>query len=72
MTDLRVGAVFRGFCHGAFGRDSYDDKRVEAIGHDWVVVREISSGVVYLWAGSPEELVQMTECPCGCQSEVQP
>ena len=37
---LRVGDVLYGFCGGWFGRDSYGDKRVEAIGADWVVVRD--------------------------------
>lgn len=43
MNDLniRVGRLLYGFCRGYFGRDSmvYDPKRVEAIGHDWIVVR---------------------------------
>ena len=37
---VSVGTVLYGFCNGFFGRDSYDDKRIEAIGADWVVVRE--------------------------------
>ncbi len=36
---LRVGDMLYGFCAGHFGRDGYDDKRVEAIGSDWVVTR---------------------------------
>ncbi len=28
-----------GFCNGFFGRDSYGDKLIEAIGIDWIVVR---------------------------------
>ena len=43
---LRVGDRLYGFCGGYFGGDSYDDKRVEAIGSDWVVAREIDSGRV--------------------------
>ncbi len=34
-----VGEVIHGLAGGAFGRDSYDCRRVEAIGHDWVVTR---------------------------------
>lgn len=41
---LRVGDTLYGFCGGAFGRDSYGDKRVEAIGADWVVVRGEDDG----------------------------
>lgn len=34
--------MLRGFCGGAFGRDSYTDKRIEAMGSDWIVVREVN------------------------------
>lgn len=37
---IRVGTMLYGFCNGFFGRDSYSNKRVEAVGADWVVVRE--------------------------------
>ena len=37
---LRVGQILKGYCGGHFGGESYADKRIEAIGHDWVVVRE--------------------------------
>lgn len=36
---LKVGDVLYGYCNGHFGRDSYYDKTIEAIGPDWVVVR---------------------------------
>jgi len=39
---LLVGTVLKGYCGGWFGRDSYEDKRVEAVGVDWVVVRDDS------------------------------
>jgi hypothetical protein len=35
-----VGTKLYGFCNGYFGRDSYDEKIIEAIGNDWVVVRD--------------------------------
>ncbi len=53
---LRVGTLLYGFCGGCFGRDSYDNKRVEAIGVDWVIAREIDSGQVVTYEGSPEDL----------------
>lgn len=61
MTEipLRVGDILYGFCGGSFGRDSYEDKRVEAIGADWVVVREDGyppSPLMY--AGNPEDLTE--------------
>jgi len=37
---VRVGTVLYGYCNGYFGRGSYGDRRIEAIGSDWVVVRE--------------------------------
>ena len=40
MSGLRVGAVLYGFCGGHFGRDSYEDKRIEAVGEDWIVCRD--------------------------------
>jgi hypothetical protein len=43
MDDL-VGKTLRGFCGGMFGRESYGDKVIEAVGEDWVVVRELDTG----------------------------
>ncbi len=39
-TKLYIGTALRGFCCGAFGRDAYEKKRVEALGVDWVVARD--------------------------------
>ena len=58
---LRVGDLLYGFCGGSFGRDSYSNKRVEAIGSDWVVAREVDSGDVLWYYGSPEDLVRYKE-----------
>jgi hypothetical protein len=58
-TPLRVGDILHGFCGGMFGRDSYEDKRVEAIGADWVVTRradEFSTPALEFCAGDPERL----------------
>jgi hypothetical protein len=38
---MYVGTILYGFCDGYFGRDSYSNKRIEAIGADWIVVREL-------------------------------
>ena len=46
MSNIRVGTRLYGYCGGFFGRDDYNDKRVEAIGADWVVVRYDSTGEV--------------------------
>jgi hypothetical protein len=48
--DWDVGEIIHGFAGGAFGRDSYSCRRVEAVGHDWVVTRN-TSGVVECVAG---------------------
>lgn len=42
QQQLQIGQVLYGYCNGYFGRDSYNNKRVEAIGYDWIVVRELS------------------------------
>lgn len=60
---LRVGTVLYGFCGGWFGRDSYGDKRVEAVGADWVVAREDNGDVVF-YAGDPERLLEYNDPDC--------
>lgn len=35
-----IGATLYGYCNG-FGDGTYGDKRVEAQGYDWLVVREL-------------------------------
>ena len=52
---IRIGTVLYGYCGGLFGRDSYGRKRVEAIGHDWVVVRD-ERDTVDFFTGNPEDL----------------
>ena len=47
LPRLRVGDVLYGFCHGTFGRDSYGEKTVIAIGPDWVLVSEMTK--VGMW-----------------------
>lgn len=42
---LRVGDALHGFCGGTFGRDHYDCCHVEALGEDWVVVRDENGSV---------------------------
>lgn len=39
MGALTVGAAVHGYAGGAFGRDSYACRVVEAIGPDWIVTR---------------------------------
>jgi hypothetical protein len=39
MMTLRIGQMLYGYCGGEFSNRDFDDKRVEAIGVDWVIVR---------------------------------
>lgn len=41
---ILVGSIIQGFAGGYFGRDSYEDRRVEAVGVDWVVARGVDDG----------------------------
>lgn len=61
-TPLRVGDRLEesegyAFCGGYFGRDSYEAKRVEAVGADWVVARD-DSGMVWFAVVNPERLIE--------------
>lgn len=57
----RVGMKLYGYCGGAFS-DSYQDKRIEAIGEDWIVAREISSErVLFESFSNHEELEALVE-----------
>ena len=58
---LQIGDQLYGYCGGKFGRDTYREKRVEAIGVDWVVVRE--SWGVNMFEGDPDSLVKYTAKP---------
>ena len=59
---IRVGTLLFGYCGGAFGRDSYDIKRVEAIGADWIVAHgQSGSGDPVFYQGRPEDLEEHTE-----------
>jgi hypothetical protein len=42
---IKVGDPIKGFCGGYFGRDSYDNRVVEAVGPDWVVTRNVHGKV---------------------------
>jgi hypothetical protein len=48
---LLVGTVLHGFCGGYFGRDHYNCCRVEAVGIDWVVIRDLEGQGLAFGAG---------------------
>lgn len=52
------GEVLRGYCNGYFGRDSYEDKQVEAVGYDWVVARGVDSRIPLLATFSSDDEMQ--------------
>ena len=57
---LQIGQVLRGYCRGYFG-DSYEDKRIEAIGFDWVVARDVHGAPQFaVGDGILEELEEFT------------
>ena len=58
---IRIGDLLYGYCGGCFGRDSHENKRIEAIGADWVVAREIESGEPYFYNGLPEGIEEYKE-----------
>jgi len=58
---LRIGMVLHGFCNGYFGRDSYNDKRIEAFGVDWIVAREDGGNVVFAIFNSVDSVDSVKE-----------
>jgi hypothetical protein len=52
---LEVGQTLDGYCGGAFSRESYGLKVIEAVGLDWIVVRD-DTGQVEFSAGDPDRL----------------
>ena len=61
MTEpmLAVGLVFKGYCQGYFGRDGYGDKRVEAFGADWIVVRHDDGAVNFASFKDQAEMLRL-------------
>lgn len=70
LPRLRVGDVLHGFCYGYFGRDSYGEKTVIAIGPDWVLVSEMAFvgasppyrqvRQLHAYSGDPDDLLEFT------------
>lgn len=55
---ILVGQLLEGFCRGCFGRNSYEDKRVEAVGVDWIVARDSNSEVVFAYDKDIHEILE--------------
>lgn len=64
---LRVGAKLDRYCEGVFGA-VYNLDRVEAIGSDWVVARNVH-GSPYFYEGSPEALLSYVLDPSATEED---
>ena len=56
-----IGQKLYGYCGGEFGRDYYDDKRIESFGADWIVVREEDGKPNFAWFYSTEQMLQFVK-----------
>ncbi len=54
--EIIVGTPLYGYCGGQFGRDSYDNKRIEGVGYDWLVVRCEDGTVELASFDGPEQM----------------
>ena len=63
---ILIGTLLYGYCGGHFGRDSYETKRVEALGADWIVCRD-QYGQIHFASGENvlERLEEYTRKPVG-------
>jgi len=61
---LKIGQLVYGFCGGIFGREfnSYGNKRVEAIGFDWIVLRD-EDGNIHFAEGDDVQLLENYTTP---------
>ena len=60
--DLKIGQMIYGYCGGIFGREfnAYKDKRVEAIGVDWVVLRDEGGNIHFAEGDEVQQLEKYT------------
>lgn len=54
-----VGTMLYGYCNGFFGKYSFDDKRIEAIGADWLVARDIDGVPLFAHFGDKDEMLNL-------------
>ena len=59
---LKIGQMIYGYCGGIFGREfnAYKDKRVEAIGVDWVVLRDEDGDIHFAEGDEVQQLEKYT------------
>jgi len=65
-----IGQKLYGYCDGYFGRDSYETKRIEGFGIDWIVAREsdwscateeIETKILFAEFNSREEMIKLVK-----------
>ena len=62
---LTPGDLIHGYAYGAFGRDSYDCRRIEAVGPDWIVTRDDTGATEFVSNRRSLELCQQArDEPC--------
>ena len=61
----QVGTVIHGFARGAFGRDSFECRKVEAVGADWIVTRN-AAGAVEMTTDSDFDPDDRSYCNYSC------
>lgn len=55
----KVGMMLYGYCTGYFGSYSFCDKRIEAVGIDWIVARDGDGYLHFAYFDRPEEMDNM-------------
>lgn len=70
-AQLHEGQVIHGFAGGAFGRDSYRCRKVEAVGRGWIVTRTPSGALGFTTAPYRFDPEDLTYCgdEFGCTEE---
>ncbi len=61
MNKVQVGSILHGYCNGFFGRDAYDESRVEAMGVDWIVVRKENGNPNFACFATQDEMDRCLE-----------
>jgi hypothetical protein len=51
--------LLQGNCKGYFGKNDWDDKRIEAIGYDWLVVRSENGNPLFASFSSQERMQEL-------------
>lgn len=71
MTEYRVGQAVHGFAGGVYGRDSYSCRRIEHVGPDYVVTRNLRGEVELAMTRDLDriDVTDRTYCNVICDAE---